>query len=501
VVGAFASFLVALVSIWFVVRRVASGPIRAAIAGSSGDFSKKRSVGTAKWQTWVFVLSLAGAIASVLAGLRSGMDSAAEMFFSGGALLLIAGLLWSWRWLGSKDAQSGSDDLSLAEFSQRGVARRIGRSLAAISLLATGSFLVVALGAFKHDVTVGADKRESGTGGFALYGESAIPVFTDLNRPEGREPFGIDDAELGQVSFVQMRMKEGDDASCLNLNKAQTPRLLGVNPDKLTERKAFTFSGEMKLDGVQGGWSLLNAQLPAGEVPVIGDMNTVKWSLGKGVGQTLDYRTERGEVIKLKIVGTVASSILQGSLILSEQTFKRLFPGSSGYQAFLIDAPRRRDAVASLLGKSLENEGLDLVPAVDRLKAFAEVESTYLNIFAALGGLGLLLGSAGLGVIVLRNVMDRRSELAILRAVGFQKAGLQQLVFREHRLLLLVGMLVGVVSAVIVAVPSLIKPGSGVPVGSLTLTVIAVFVNGLFFTWMATTFALRGSLIGALRDE
>ena len=33
------------------------------------------------------------------------------------------------------------------------------------------------------------------------------------------------------------------------------------------------------------------------------------------------------------------------------------------------------------------------------------------------GGLGLLLGSVGLGVVVLRNVLERRGELALLLAV------------------------------------------------------------------------------------
>jgi len=46
------------------------------------------------------------------------------------------------------------------------------------------------------------------------------------------------------------------------------------------------------------------------------------------------------------------------------------------------------------------------------------VQNTYLNTFQVLGALGLLLGSAGLGVVVLRNVLERRAELAAMLATA-----------------------------------------------------------------------------------
>src|SRR2546427_697486 len=99
------------------------------------------------------------------------------------------------------------------------------------------------------------------------------------------------------------------------------------------------------------------------------------------------------------------------------------------------------------LARSLEDVGLELTPAAERLAAFNTVENTYLSIFAVLGGLGLLLGSIGLGVVVLRNVLERRGELALLRAVGFRRAALQWLLFSQAALLLFLGLAAGVVSA------------------------------------------------------
>jgi putative ABC transport system permease protein len=114
------------------------------------------------------------------------------------------------------------------------VARAGGnRSLAIVALLASGAFLIAAVQANKLDATRDSGKRTSGTGGFAFIGESALPIVQDLNTKAGREFFGLDENSLKGVSVVSLRVHDGDDASCLNLNRAQTPRLLGVNPQEL----------------------------------------------------------------------------------------------------------------------------------------------------------------------------------------------------------------------------------------------------------------------------
>jgi putative ABC transport system permease protein len=118
-----------------------------------------------------------------------------------------------------------------------------------------------------------------------------------------------------------------------------------------------------------------------------------------------------------------------------------------------------------------------------------------------LGGLGLIIGSVGLGLVVLRNMLDRRGELAMLRAVGFDKVTLKRLVFYEHGGLLLTGLVCGVVAALVAIGPALKSPGAEVPYLSLTLTIIAIGISGLVWIRLATTFALTGKLLDALRNE
>jgi ABC-type antimicrobial peptide transport system permease subunit len=149
----------------------------------------------------------------------------------------------------------------------------------------------------------------------------------------------------------------------------------------------------------------------------------------------------------------------------------------------------------------LQDTGLELTPAVRRLNAFNAVQNTYLGTFQVLGGLGLLLGSAGLGIVVLRNVLERRGELGLLTAVGFRRREVQRLVLSEHAVLLGLGLALGILAAAVAVLPSVLSPAAQLPYRSLALTLGAVCANGILWTWLATRYALRGNLLAALRNE
>ena len=64
-----------------------------------------------------------------------------------------------------------------------------------------------------------------------------------------------------------------------------------------------------------------------------------------------------------------------------------------------------------------------------------------------LGGFGLLLGVLGLAVVLLRNVWERRSELALLRARGGSLPGLLARLLVENALVVLPAAALGVLAA------------------------------------------------------
>jgi putative ABC transport system permease protein len=504
-IGSAASLLIAFATMWLTVRNAAKRPPVQLLAGELAAPTHRSG-----WVAWTLALAAGvAAVGTAIWAWSTGQKQNAEVFFSTGSLLLVSGLALMAALLGRAGKGIKPFTPSVGALAARGIGRRRSRSVTTAALLASGCFVVGAISVFRQDAAASGSTKESGTGGFTLLGELTLPITQDLNTESGLQAFGLTKAALGESHFVQLRVRQGDDASCLNLNQAQRPRLLGVKPGDLEGRFNFT---SVANKNSKRGWDLLRAGKGDSnfaeksgeriEIPAIGDANSIQWALHKKVGDVIEYPAEDGRMINLRLVGAVENSILQGSLLIDEEQFRRYFPNESGYRMLLIQSQgSQRGSLADVLSLALRDVGLELTPTVRRLNQFNAVQNTYLGTFQLLGGIGLLLGSAGLGVVVLRNVLERRSELAVLSAVGFSRSQLQGLVLREHSLLLLAGLLIGLVAAAVAVLPALTTPGRNVAIVSAGLTVLAVLVNGFFWTWLAARRALKGDLLQALRNE
>jgi ABC-type antimicrobial peptide transport system permease subunit len=188
---------------------------------------------------------------------------------------------------------------------------------------------------------------------------------------------------------------------------------------------------------------------------------------------------------------------------MSDDNFLRLFPDQQGYQFLLVSAPGDRTReVAAAIEDRLSDYGADAIPAGERLAEFHRVENTYLSTFQTLGGLGLLLGTIGLAAVLLRNVLERRRELALLGAVGYGRGSLFAIVIAESALLLTAGLAIGVVCALIAVAPAAAERGGRLPSGAGSwLLLFAVFATGLVASVVATRAAIQSRLLDALRAE
>ncbi|HRH95136.1 MAG TPA: ABC transporter permease [Prosthecobacter sp.] len=481
--AALATLVVVLLTLWWASRKLFKIRTRDLLSGSwSEDLSPVQ-----KKHSMKIVLIFAGVALLLLAFgfVVKNPEAVAGMFFGSGMLMMIAGLLFLRGWM---RRDSGTLARTLLQIGSRNISRRPSRSLAVIGMMAGGIFLVVAVNAFRMSAG-DATERHSGTGGFALIGESSLPVYEDLNVKAGWDAFGLDEKLMPQARVVPFRVRDGDDASCLNLNRAQKPVLVAVNPAQMTGTFAFA----------SGAWENLG---DTSFVPAIADQATAMWGLGKGVGDTLDYQDSAGNTFQVKIVGLLAGSVLQGKMIISEQAFLAKYPDAAGYRFFLIDAkPEQSAEIAAHLTRQLEQRGLALEPAKQRLELFLSVQNTYIGIFTVLGGLGVLLGTAGIGVLIARHVLERRGELGLMQALGFRVGSLRGMIMGEHGVLLVLGIVLGVVTASLAIIPQLIERASGLPVGFLGQLIAAVLAFGLLVCVVAISTAVRGRLTDSIRRE
>ncbi len=445
---------------------------------------------------------LCAAAAGVLLAAGPGLGpQAAAWFFAAGALLLAAFVTGLYAALGRLSGRSRRS-LGWWSLAARNVARRRGRSVAVAALLGCASFMVVAVGANRLGVGEDVSERSGPAGGFELMARSSLPIAEDLHTADGRREFGLDAETAESAEAVAFRVHDGDEASCLNIGRAQRPRLLGVRPEVLDGRGAFRFVELAEQADVESPWGVLDMELAEGEIPVIGDQPTLRWSLNKGLGDTVEYTDEHGGPFRLRIVGVIASSVLQGNLVISEEHFRQRFGSVGGYRMALFDAPAGdTDRLAEMLTRAGEPVGLEVTTTAEHLAEFRRVENTYLSIFQILGGLGLLLGTVAVGVVTARNVLERRTELALLRAVGHPPAGVRRLVIAEHWMLLTAGVGVGAAAGLLAVMPAMAQRDGQFPAVSLALTLLAILAGGLVWTYLAASASMRGDLLPALRNE
>ena len=381
------------------------------------------------------------------------------------------------RWLKS---QRVPRRLNRIRFALKNAARQPGRSKTCVTTVSLACCIIVAVGANRHDAPPETE--------YAFVAESALPLHHSLNTPDGRFELGFSEkaSELLSASEIfPFRVLPGEDVSCLNLYQPQKPQILGASDAMLDEYP----------------WSQIRVVQPeGGKAAAIGDEKSLRWILHHNPDDDFLIQDEFGKPLSLHL-HTVENSLFQSQLIISESNFTKYFPSQSGYQFFLIKTPPAlREETAQVLEKTLGDYGFDLTSASARLASYRAVENTYISTFQSLGGLGVLLGTLGLALILFRNIIERRGELATLRAFGFRRQLLSRMLFLESCFLLAVGMLIGIVAGLVAILGSQGHLPS-FPWVSLTITLLFIFGFGIIANAIAVAVALRSPLLSTLKSE
>lgn len=477
--GPLSGAFVAVGAMALVLRKAWRRPVRELMVGGGVESIVFSPRGGKFLYTLIAIVGLAVAAATVVFSLR-GQFGGPELFFGVGALVLLSFICLTRA--GLMRVASGFV-FSVRQMALRNAGRRIKRSLAVVGVLASGVFLVLSVHVFQRDAKTVGSSRSSGTGGFALMGDLATPVYEDLNEFAVRDVLGIpDDAN---VRVISIRVKEGEDASCLNLNRAINPKVFGLPSSELESLGAFGFarSGD--------GWAMLRRK-DDGLVSALVDEATLMWALQKRVGDVFSVPDGRGGQVRMRVVGALKASVLQGAILIDESNFVEAFPDAGGYRALLLDVPPDRvGLVRGSWSRALEDRGLELFSVQERLAELDAVSNAYLSIFQVLGGLGVLLGAVGVGVVAARNAVERRGELAVMMALGWRHRHVYCLLIWEHFMLVAVGLFGGVLSALWVTIPAQMQRGESVSIYALCLPLWVLGVVSI----LAVCLGLRLSVV------
>jgi ABC-type antimicrobial peptide transport system permease subunit len=491
--------LTALITLLFVLIRNLRKPLSVLVKGveiKSPDEKKAHKNISLAVSITCFAIAIALTVYSFL-------SPNSELSLAAGGMLLIGGISLLYMVLVNSGIKTSDSFPGFFRLILRNVSLKKKRTVTAVALLALGTFSVIITGANRKTFYGSETSNQSGTGGFLFWAEATVPVLNDLNSPEGKEKYGLTgEKEFDGVTFAQMLSLDGDDASCLNLNQVSQPKILGINPWLFDQQQSFSFAQlDVSIVG-QHPWLALNEPLAPGIIPAFADQTVITWGLRKKIGDTLLYTDESGKQLKVKIMGGLANSIFQGNILISAELFRQYFPSVGGSKVMLVKGDfAKRTGISERLEYLFQDYGMVATPASERLAEFNSVTNTYLSVFMMLGGLGIIIGTIGLGIVLLRNLEERKSETALYQGIGFTRSYIRKLIFTENLFILLSGIGIGLLAAFTGILPSFFSPAFQLPVSFILVIIILILLNGFVWIYFPVRAALNKNLNEALRKE
>ncbi|MDR0711963.1 MAG: ABC transporter permease [Prevotellaceae bacterium] len=309
--------------------------------------------------------------------------------------------------------------------------------------LATGVFLVFAVGLNRKSFSDGA-QLSSATGGYTLWCETTIPVYRNLSTPEGRSKLALTGLPPA-TEILQLARYSADDAGCLNLNRVSQPSVLGVDMQTL-ESSDFRLLKALSPEDF-GAFASFRKTVADRLYPVLIDEAVLTWSLMRKLGDTIHYDAGN-RTVSLLLAGALDNTVFQGNLLMDVNLFTEIWGEAAGSEIILLKIGEQETAATKrLMEQALHEYGVRVSTTDGRLQEFNSVTDTYLTIFLTLGGLGLLLGVASFIVVLRKDLLSRREQIKLCRAMGFPTRRISSLLIAESRIVPLYAIGVGVMGA------------------------------------------------------
>lgn len=154
-----------------------------------------------------------------------------------------------------------------------------------------------------------------------------------------------------------------------------------------------------------------------------------------------------GEVKDLRVIGVLQdTAFYAGNVMTSSETLEGLTGGPVPAQSYYFDLAYGANAgtVATNLEEGFARNGLQTAVLKKEIEDQASANTIINDLLTGFMGLGLLVGIAALGVIAARSVVERRQQIGMLRALGFQKGQVRLVFLLESSFLALLGIGLGV---------------------------------------------------------
>ncbi|MBX3071126.1 MAG: ABC transporter permease [Thermomicrobiales bacterium] len=343
---------------------------------------------------------------------------------------------------------------------------------------------------------IGAELTASGVdpGEIAAIGELSIPSIDEGNvRPAGDASWQDAAVAGADASFI-----ESTDWSFSN-------RASGYDSDEAIIEALLTEPGVV----VVPSWYV------EGESDFDSDADTLQIDIDLGVTSfepaQIELLGSDGQPHTVTVIGVIDPKLSGLDRIVgSQQTIDQMY---DTYEAtvwyFQTTDPERSGDVAREIESALLPFGVQATSIREMLEDDQRENNGFFLILQAFMGLGMLVGVAAIGVIASRNVIDRRQQIGVLRALGFQRGDVALSFLLEAAFVVGLGVVSGTFLGLALA-RNLLTSGEIATTGAIdfavpwsTVSVVLALAVGaaLLMTWLPARQASRIAPAEALRYE
>jgi putative ABC transport system permease protein len=220
---------------------------------------------------------------------------------------------------------------------------------------------------------------------------------------------------------------------------------------------------------------------------------------------------ESGETRELRVVGVLSSSAsFAGQIVTSQETLDALAGRPLPPQSYYFDLGDGANAhtTAETLEKDFARSGLQTEATAEVIRDNDATRRIVFLLLRGFMGLGLVVGICALGVIAARSVVERRQQIGMMRALGFQRSQVRLTFLIESSFIALLGIGVGVALGFGFSGTLILNIGQNipgleytVPWDALVLVVVVGYATSLVTTYLPAHRASRVYPAEALRYE
>ena len=352
-------------------------------------------------------------------------------------------------------------------------------------------------------------------------GDGSVQAFTSTLAADGVDVGEFQDTGIVVTGDFQGRVRE------VGAPEWQTALVNGAGESFVTGSE-LTF--QARAEGYADDAAVLEAMQTRPDVAVIdasatqtdegfGDPNAFVLDSYEATGETfapIQVEVERpggGEPQVLTIIGVIDSQIgslfglyaPQATVVGANGIYQN--PALTSYYVKVND-PEQADAVAKSIEAALLTNGAQAVSIRDELEEFQSQNQVFLYIIQGFMGLGLLVGIAAVGVIAFRSVVERRQQIGMLRALGYQRSLVATSFLIETLFVVGIGVISGLTLGLILARQLFTTDDFGgadadfiVPWAIVLTVLLVTLLAALLMTWVPSRQASRLAPAEALRYE